>query len=329
MMRGAGALVVVASILIAGGAAASPPDAGTPASVAPGPGYVTILFSRTQWVTGAHCTALPRTVDLGAMAEAMRARGLVGTGEVVVDRIRDTGLHCFNNYALHPGWDWMHDMQEERGWSFVSQSQSYRLMPTLTYEEQVAQSCGSLAAFRAHGIRHANALFAYPADEWTPQVQADPVSGCFSYGRRYLSNTPNVRSQMGPPWFALATSVNGGFCSDPSLPCHTRAGTGQQPRNGYSSPNAIARLLHVQPDTWFAVQFYRFVRGAYHNDTFGWNCRSDDWRAHWTSNDELYCWNDVHRILRAAEAAAANGVVFAGPHDVAVAWGRAPLPPPA
>jgi hypothetical protein len=319
------ALAMIGSAVLSPGTSS---PAAPRAAETPGPGYITILFGRTQWVTGRACIALPRTVDLGAMADAMTARGLVGTGGVVVDRTPDTGLRCYNHYDLQPGWDWMHRMQHERGWSFISQSQSYLRMPLLSYDDQVAQSCGSLPAFRAHHIHHANALFSYPANEWTDAIQADPVSGCFSYGRRYLSNAPNVRSEMAPPWFAFATSVNGGFCSDARLPCHTVAGTGPQPLNGYSSPNAIAQALQVGPDEWFVVQFYRFVKGTYQNDTFGWDCRSVDWRAHWTSNDELYCWNDVRRILNAAADATAGGAVSAGPHDVALAWGRVPPSPP-
>jgi hypothetical protein len=293
----------------------------------PGPGFLTIQFGRTQWTTGKGCIPLPKTVDLGEMAHAMTDRGLVGTGGVVLERTPETGIGCFHGYALHAGWDWMRRMQDRQDWSFVSQSSDYAFMPGLSYDEQVAESCGSLPAFASHGIEHADALFMYPANKWTMELQVDPVSGCFSYGRRFLSNTPNVRADMGPPWFSYTTSVNGGFCSDPTLPCHAVTGTAGQPRGGYSSPNAIARLVSVAPDTWYSVQFYRFVRGAYQNDTFGWDCSSPDWQAHWTSNDELYCWNDVRRILNAAGDAVATGVVPAGPDDVALAWGREPLPP--
>ncbi len=187
VLRRAGAALIVVSALLSLGASPRQP------ARTPGPGYITILFGRTQWVTGRACLALPRTVDLGAMAAAMTARGLVGTGGVVVDRT-EVGPSCYNHYALQPGWHWMHRMQRERGWSFISQSQSYLRMPVLSHEDQVAQSCGSLPAFRAHHIHHANALFSYPANKWTEAIQADPVSGCFSYGRRYLSNTPNVRA---------------------------------------------------------------------------------------------------------------------------------------
>lgn len=326
--------MVVALVLVSGGVSSAEPAPSAPRPPPPveveSPGYITIQFGRTQWSTGRHCSPLPRTVDLGVVADAMTERGLVGTGSVVVDRTPETGIGCYNGYALHPAWDWMLRMQRRRGWSFVSQSRSYLWMTRLTYEEQVEQSCGSLPDFDAHGILHADALFAYPANQWTPEIQADPVSGCFSYGRRYLSNSPNVRSEMAPPWFAAVTSVSGGRCSDPTLPCHTRTGTGGQTRSGYSSPNAVARTMLAapdHPDTWFAVQFYRFVKGAFQNSMFGWDCRSEDWREHWSSNGELYCWNDLRKILNAAEAAQAAGASVTRPYDVALDWGRVPPTP--
>ena len=315
MRRGAAAVVIVASLLSAGQGSAS--DAGAPA-------YLTIQFGRTQWSTGAHCVALPRTVDLGRVAEAMTARGLVGTGGVVVSRTPETGIGCFNHYALQASWQWMHRMQRRHGWGFVSQSRTYRRLPTLSYPEQVAESCGTIPEFQSRGITGSSALFAYPANEWTEDIQTDPVSRCFAYGRRYLSNVPNVRSEMSAPWFARTTSVNGGRCSNPALPCHTLTGPGGSPVGGYSSPVAIANLMATPPDTWFSVQVYRFVRGTYQGDTFSWDCRSEDWRNHWTSNDELYCWQDAMRILNAGGAALASGVIPATPAQVARAWGRLP-----
>ena len=318
-VRGATALVVIASVSFLGPV--------RQADSASDPGFVTIQFGRTQWTTGKNCTPLPKTVDLGVVADAMAARGLVGTGGVVLDRTPETGLRCFHGYALHAGWDWMHRMQEERGWSFVSQSRTYARMPELSYEQQVAESCGTLGDFAAHDIRHADALFAYPANKWTTEIQSDPVSRCFSYGRRYRSHAPNLRSAMIAPWFANTTSVSGGRCSNPSLPCHTRTGTAGQTTAGYTSPSIIGSEMRVAPDTWYSVQFYRFVMGAFQNNTFGWDCRGSDWRNHWTSNGELYCWNDAVRILNAAAAARKDGVVFAGPYEVALAWRKVPRTP--
>jgi hypothetical protein len=317
MVRAAGVVLATASLLFAVSAtSAETPD--------PGPGYVTIQFGRTQWATGKNCVQLPNTVTIDQMAYSMATRGLVGTGGVVLDRTPETGLGCYHGYGLQAGWDWIHRMQEQRGWSFVSQSRTYPPMPSLPYDQQVAESCGTLPDFEAHDIHHADALFAFPGNRWSEEVQEDPVSHCFSYGRRYRAITPNVRSEMAAPWFEWTTSVSGGRCFNPELPCHTKTGTAGQTRAVYSNPALIASQMHAAPDTWYSVQFYRFVSGTFQNHTFGWDCRSPDWRDHWTSNGELYCWEDVQRILYAAALARGEGVVFAGPYDVALAWGRVP-----
>ena len=319
-MRKTGPLVLVVALLFV--VPASQADTPRRGEEPPGPGYVTIQFGRTQWATAKNCVQLERSVDLGEIATAMTVRGLVGTGGVVLDRTPESGLGCFRGYTLHTGWRWMRRMQAQ-GWSFISQSRSYRQMTTLSYEAQVEESCGTLPDFSAHDINHADALFAFPANQWTPEIQEDPVSKCFSFGRRYLSNAPNVRSEMESPWFANTMSVSGGFCHSAILPCHTQAGTAGQPKSGYSNPRNIADAMFAEPDTWYSVQFYRFVRGAFQNNSMGWDCEAEDWREHWTSNGELYCWNDVRRILNAAEEARESGVVFTGPHTVALDWGRA------
>jgi hypothetical protein len=288
-----------------------------------GPGYITIQFGRTMWQQAVHCDPAVQAPTLGDVADALEARGLVATGGIVLDRTPDTGLYCWHGWALHAGYDRILALQA-RGWSFVSQSQTYRQMPTLTYDEQVAESCGTIPTLEAHGVVHPDAMFAYPANKSTDAIQADPVNGCFAYGRRYASNALNVRSQMSAPWFQRTQSVAGGLCNLSSLPCYTKAGTTPtQPTSRYTNPMAIVKKMAVAPDTWYAVQFYRFVSGTWqYPKNHGWDCTGSDWRTHWTSNGELYCWEDFLQIADAAQAAVANGAVDAGPYDVAVAWGR-------
>jgi hypothetical protein len=81
--------------------------------------------------------------------------------------------------------------------------------------------------------------------------------------------------------------------------------------------------MSVSPGSWFNVQFYRFVTGSYSSSHSSWDCSSPDWREHWVSRNELYCYDDFLRVMDAAQAAVASGVVLADPHSVAVAWGRA------
>ena len=287
------------------------------------PGYLTLSFGRTQWVTAKDCVRLPHTVDLGRVATEFRSRGLVGTGNVVTGRTPQTGIGCFNGYVLHPGWDRLASLRDDAGWTFVSASRTYARFATLTPEQQWEESCGSLREFEEHGHARAWGLFAYPNDTYSLEAQRDVVSTCFAYGRTYDDSLPlgpgnlNVRSEVVAPWFQRTSSLFGGSCNDPSLPCHAAGFTRR-----YGSVSDLRRLVRVGEDRWFNLQAYRFVTGAHGSlgrAGMNWDCTASDWRAHWASASELYCWVDYKRILNAIPA----GVVVTDPATVAEAWGRA------
>jgi hypothetical protein len=310
--------VVLAVVALAGLPAPAAADAG--------PGYVSVLFGRTQWVSvgtigGVQCQRLPNTIDLGEAAADMAARGITGVGNVVVNRIPETGFRCFNNYTTHPGWDTLSQLHAS-GWRFVSAGKTYADMTKLSYAGQVYESCGSLTTFADRGMPEAGGLFAYSADRYTVAIQTDPVSTCFAFGRAYDPDGPgvSVRSGMGPPWFQLTNSVNGGACADPALACSSL----QTPKR-YEPPADIAAAMAAAPDTWVAIQFYRFVTGAWSNGTHGWDCTSADRSAHWTTRTEWYCYDDFILVMDALRDATSRGVVVADPATVGEAWGR-PIP---
>jgi hypothetical protein len=294
------------------------------ASADPTPGYVTVLFGRTQWVTvrssSGTCEQVPNTVTLGEAKGDLDARGIHATGIVIPNRTPESGLRCFGS-VTQPGWDTLLSWQAD-GWTYVSGG-THANMTTLTYEQQVEESCGSLEDFTARGI-DASGMFAYGNNRYTTEIQTDPVSTCFEFGRRYAAGT-NQRATTGPPWFAGVHSVNGGKCNDPGLPCYT---TQYVSPYRYHSPDQMAANVAAAPDSWYAVQFYRFVDGAYSSSDFTWDCTSADWRQHFTSHTELYCYRDFLRVMDALQAAVANGVVVADPETVANAWGRSVDPPP-
>jgi hypothetical protein len=55
-----------------------------------------------------------------------------------------------------------------------------------------------------------------------------------------------------------------------------------------------------------------------------WDCRSSDWRDHWTADFERYCWSDYLKVLNAIPAT----VKVTDPKMVAIAWGRTNYTPP-
>lgn len=326
--RLASMVVAVAAILMlllaqpAAGQARTDPR--TRSTAAPSPPYLTLLYSRTQWISSQECAALPNTISLRAVAVELQRRGLSGTGTLVTGQTQETTRLCLddldvNGNVLRPGgvlyasWADAAALRRELGWRFVSHSRSYRDMTTLTPAEQRDEACGSLADLRAHGHYRGDGLFAYPNNHYADDVQADVVATCFAYGRRYGPPGLNTRASSIAPWYQVTVSVNGGNCNIITLPCYTFTA----PRR-YTSPTTLGdRIAALTPDQWFVLQHYRFVRGAVAGR---WDCRATDWRQHWTGSAEEYCWNDYLRILDRIPPAA----VVTDPRTVAQAWKRLP-----
>lgn len=282
--------------------------------------YVTISFGRTQWAqTDDHCAPLLGAVTLDRVAADMAARGISGTGSVVLNRTTETSFTCVGSYYLSPGWDTLAWLRDTYGWSFISHSKSYRDMTTLTPRQRKAESCGTLPTFEDHGFLRAWAMFAYPGDRYTTRIQRHVVSTCFAFGRRYLPDI-NRRSTMSDPWFANVDSVNGGSCNRAGRRCETVNGAVYP----YRSPADLIARVRVNPGQWYQLQFYRFVTGS--RGTPGgsrpwrWDCTTSHWRLHWTSRAELYCYRDFLRILDAVP----SSVTVTDPATVAAAWGRTP-----
>ncbi len=308
----------VGGVSFVGGAAAAPEP---PALRAAAPAYLTLLLSRSQWVSAAECDRLPRAVSLRAVADELWKRGLSATGTVVTRQPRASSRLCLDDLDVHGNvlraggvrygsWADLDLLHRSYGWSFVSHSRSYRDMTTLSPSEQRDEACGSLEDLRARGHLRGAGLFAYPNNRRDDVVQQDVVASCFAFGRTYGA-APNDRSSTGTPWFQRTVSVNGGNCNTPTSPCFTYTA----PRR-YASPVTLGdRIRRLGPDQWFVVQHYRFVRGFVSGR---WDCRAPDWRRHWTGSAEEYCWNDYLAILDRIP----SEVVVADPTTVAQAWGR-------
>jgi len=288
------------------------------------PPFLTLLFSRTQVASASSCNPLPNAVRLDTViAPELRRRGLRGTGSLVLRLTDERTLHCYadrdrNGRVVRPkairGGSWIlaARLRDRFGWSFVSHSRTYRTMTALPRAAQRSESCGTLPVFRAHGHMRADGLFAYPNNRFSIDVQRNVVSRCFDYARAY-GGGPNVRTRVKAPWLVRAVAVDGGACSDRSLPCY-RLRTPQR----YTSPAALGgRVARLGRDQWLIVQGYRFVRGRLPGR---FDCTAADWRAHWTTSTEEYCWTDYLKVLDRIN----RSTRVVDPKAVAIAWGRAP-----
>jgi hypothetical protein len=286
------------------------------------PPFLTLLFSRTQVATASNCAPLRQAVRLDTeVAPALERRGLAGTGSLVVSYTRPSALDCYDDrdvrgHVVAPrairgaSWALAATLRDRFGWSFVSHSRTYRDMTRLSPAQQQAESCGTLAAFRAHGHLRADGLFAYPNNRFTPAIQRR-VAGCFDFARAYGGGV-NTRRAARPPWLVHASVVNGGACFNPALRCH-RLHTPQR----YSSPAALgARVAALSHDQWMILQGYRFLRGRLPGR---FDCTGTDWRSHWTTSTEEYCWSDYLKVIDRIN----RSTHVVDPKTVAVAWGRA------
>lgn len=301
--------------------------ASGPAPSATDPGYLTIMFGRSNWVAASRkCVAVPGAPTLLQVGQAMAAMGLAGTGAVVTDTIGTSTEGCgtFSHSNQYPTWNHL-DALQALGWSFVSASETYKpKMTTISYQNQVTESCGSLtdpvSGLYAHGISDAWGMFAYPDDEFTNAIQANPVANCFAFGRTYQTGR-NIESGMTAPWLQRTNSVSGGRCDDATLPCHTMHETGCHGCSPYyTSPTMLEALVNTAGDEWTSLQFYRFLVGAGTDGTLSWDCTSPNWQDHWTSQGEAYCYNDFLAVMAAIPA----NVRTVSPATVATAWDANP-----
>jgi hypothetical protein len=281
-------------------------------------GFLTIQFGRTQLgMATAGCRPMPNSVQLGRVARRMHRMGLAATGAVIVDLTSAAKPYTCHGMIRYPGWSRLERLHSRYGWSFVSAGLRYLDPGRLSASEQERDICGSLSAFREHGLGRAWSLFAYPGDQSSSTVQRSVTSRCFAYGRTY-DHRVNARSSMGAPWFQRTFSVDGGACNITGLACY-RIVTPVW-RAHYMSPVMLAGLMSPKRGHWRDVQFYRLVKRTHLTGTVRWDCRGADWRRHWTTRIELYCAKDFYRVLQAIP----ERVRVVDPAAVAKAWGRIP-----
>lgn len=280
--------------------------------------YLTLLFGRTQWVTTAKCVRVANSVSLNEVADEFRRRGLTGTGAVVFDRIRDGSQYCHAGFATYPSWSELATLRDSYGWQFISAGKRYTDVTKLSPSDQQDVICGSIQLFAQRGFTRSWGLFAYPNNKRDANVQQNVTSKCFAYGRTYAGGT-NCRTCVANPWFQRTNSINGGQCNNSALPCYSYKPSSGTPHH-YTLPQRLVSLVNVPDGSWTVIQMYRFVTGRGTGGGFSWDCSDPDVRNHWTSQGELYCWNDYLTALNAIPST----VRVADPATVADLWSRRP-----
>lgn len=291
-----------------------------PVPTATSPGFLTLLFGRTQWVaTSPQCAALAGQPTLVNIAQALQALTppRSGVGDVINARTGATSERCVN-YQIYPSWTDLATLQDQYGWTMVSGSADYQYMTSLTPAEQVTASCGSLTqpgGLYAQGDTQGWGMFAYPDNQRSTTIQADVVSECFAFGRTYQTGR-NVQQYMAAPWFQRTNSILGGGCNEPTG-CPGSAVVKNQSGKTvyYESPVMLDNLMDVAGGEWVVVQMYKLVEGENLTGSPTWDCNGP-WQEHWTSMTELYCYDDYMAAVDQIPA----GVQTVDPATVADAW---------
>jgi hypothetical protein len=322
---GAFSLATVGSLGAATGTAVAARAAtSSPPRSAQSTGYLTVILGRALYSKAIACATPQGMMTIDQVVPQLAAMGIGVTAPVIPDRTLETGVNCVSG-SLYPSWADLGALRDSDGLTVVSATQDYDNLPTLNTDQQFQSSCGSLAPIIAHGNDRAWGLLAYPNDGYTSEVQASVVSQCFAFGRTYVhanqsdSETTNAESTMTAPWLQATINVGGGRCNDGTQACSNPSG--DLPK--YTSPTRLASLVNVAGGDWTAMQFYSFVTGA--KTTSGsirWDCTDSNWQEHWTSQYEVYCWNDFLSVMSQIP----TDVVVTDPATVAEAWGRVPGP---
>jgi len=265
-------------------------------------------------MAGSGCKLLPGSVPLGEVARKMHAHGHAGTGAVVIGYVEPGGYHC-RGMIRYPGWDNLADLKRKYGWSFVTAGMKYVDVRRMSRQQQRKNICGALDVMRRHGHPEAWGLFAYPGDRSDADVQRNVTAKCFAYGRTYHHGL-NTPSNLSSPWFQKTFSVDGGACNIRSLPCYDIV-TPVWPAH-YLSPRVLADLMAPAAGSWRVVQMYRFVKGTRREGKVQWDCTGSDWRTHWTTRIEVYCFGDFMKAVRSIP----DRVSVVDPATVARRWGR-------
>ncbi len=204
--------------------------------------YVTLLFSRSEIPPADNCVPNDSNVirlDTGVAPELAR-RGMSGTGTV------ETGVTADHSDGLSPlqviagGFLGSTRVAARDVWLVVClpfahiRQELERDDPRPTVERDLRLDPRS----EGPGHMRGDGYFASPDNAWNNDVQANVVSTCFAFGRKYQSAVATRTGVTTPPYYAVSQQVGGGSCADPSLPCFTLNAPWP-----YRSPDLIAGMM--------------------------------------------------------------------------------------
>jgi hypothetical protein len=289
-------------------------------------GDLTIMFGRGQISDATRsCAPVANSVSLWTIADNLKSRGLTATLPVTDSQIGD-GVELCSGGSMYPSWQDLATFRDTYGWSVVPRGMTSDSLKYVTDPDVLnANVCGSRDNLEEHGFSSAWGLFAWPQNRWTLSEEATYVPPCFAFGRKYTNDKgTNALPIRGPYWWANTISINGGRCANAALPCHTM--TVKNDRN-YMQPAILAatgRLAYG--NDWTLFQWYRLVTGTH--GTMGksdsWDCSSPDPAKHWTSQGELYCYDDMQAVINGIDM---TRVTVTDPAGVATQQGLAPTEP--
>jgi Polysaccharide deacetylase len=330
------AVALVPAAGVAAGAQSPAPQAGAAlmGTAAPPQGpFVTLLFSRTEISAADNCVQDDDSIARldTTIAPYLHSLGMAGTGTLVTKRTDQSTRHCTHyNDDLTASWDDATRLAQNYGWHFVSHTATYPSLAkieSLTPQQAYAETCGSLATIKAHGLPGAAGMIAYPGSYTkNPAVvalQTNYGDTCFDWGRQYNhakhGTNDLATASTTPPHWVYPAAVVGGPCNDPTQPCYT-----VHVQNGrYTMPSRIISYIQsLKPGQWFIFQAYLLVTGKnpkYTSDKMRWDCTSPNPALHWTNVTVRYCYSDYQQII---QAIANKGVTVIDPLTLGQAWGR-------
>ena len=139
---------------------------------------------------------------------------------------------------MHASWADLGTLRDTYGWTFYSGGARHANMTTMTAAQQLNESCGSLPVLESHGHTRGWGLFGYGNDKYTTQIQANVVSTCFSYGRRYVGATT--------PASIAKERVDILFIDQPSLACAARPNGFADWRQAWFLPGSAGEGTHAK-----------------------------------------------------------------------------------